>query len=303
MIPESDPMNAQAPPPHYRPEMTEAGLQPAHGVTAINEFGESVDVHVPGEMPLTIRVDGMEVVTLMTLGTEPEALTLGYIRNQKLIEDIEEIRSVKVDWERELVDVETQSGGGISDWQEKMKRRIVTSGCGQGTIFSCTVDKLYEVQLERPSLKQSEIYELIGTVGKLNDVYRVSGAVHGCGLCNATESLMHIEDVGRHNAADAIAGRMWLDGIDGGDKLFYTTGRLTSEIVMKTAFMGIPALLSRSGVTEMGLDLAREIGMTMVARAKGRHFLVYNGAENVAFDAIPTVRKSPPPTKGMRDLG
>jgi len=296
-------MNAQAPPPHYRPEMTEAGLQPAHGVTAINEFGESVDVHVPGEMPLTIRVDGMEVVTLMTLGTEPEALTLGYIRNQKLIEDIEEIRSVKVDWERELVDVETQSGGGISDWQEKMKRRIVTSGCGQGTIFSCTVDKLYEVQLERPSLKQSEIYELIGTVGKLNDVYRVSGAVHGCGLCNATESLMHIEDVGRHNAADAIAGRMWLDGIDGGDKLFYTTGRLTSEIVMKTAFMGIPALLSRSGVTEMGLDLAREIGMTMVARAKGRHFLVYNGAENVAFDAIPTVRKSPPPTKGMRDLG
>jgi len=303
MIPESDPMNAQAPPPHYRPEMTEAGLQPAHGVTAINEFGESVDVHVPGEMPLTIRVDGMEVVTLMTLGTEPEALTLGYIRNQKLIEDIEEIRSVKVDWERELVDVETRSGGGISDWQEKMKRRIVTSGCGQGTIFSCTVDKLYEVQLERPSLKQSEIYELIGTVGKLNDVYRVSGAVHGCGLCNATESLMHIEDVGRHNAADAIAGRMWLDGIDGGDKLFYTTGRLTSEIVMKTAFMGIPALLSRSGVTEMGLDLAREIGMTMIARAKGRHFLVYNGAENVAFDAIPTVRKSPPPTKGMRDLG
>jgi len=296
-------MNAQAPPPDYRPEMTEAGLQPAHGVTAINEFGESVDVHVPGEMPLTIRVDGMEVVTLMTLGTEPEALTLGYIRNQKLIEDIEEIRSVKVDWERELVDVETRSGGGISDWQEKMKRRIVTSGCGQGTIFSCTVDKLYEVQLERSSLKQSEIYELIGTVGKLNDVYRVSGAVHGCGLCNATESLMHIEDVGRHNAADAIAGRMWLDGIDGGDKLFYTTGRLTSEIVMKTAFMGIPALLSRSGVTEMGLDLAREIGMTMIARAKGRHFLVYNGAENVAFDAIPTVRKSPPPTKGMRDLG
>jgi len=296
-------MNAQAPPPDYRPEMTEAGLQPAHGVTAINEFGESVDVHVPGEMPLTIRVDGMEVVTLMTLGTEPEALTLGYIRNQKLIEDIEEIRSVKVDWERELVDVETRSGGGISDWQEKMKRRIVTSGCGQGTIFSCTVDKLYEVQLERPSLKQSEIYELIGTVGKLNDVYRVSGAVHGCGLCNATESLMHIEDVGRHNAADAIAGRMWLDGIDGGDKLFYTTGRLTSEIVMKTAFMGIPALLSRSGVTEMGLDLAREIGMTMIARAKGRHFLVYNGAENVAFDAIPTARKSPPPTKGMRDLG
>lgn len=302
-MPDNDSMTAEAPLPPYRPEMTDAGLQPAHGVTAINEFGEPVDVHVPGEMPLTIRVDGMEVVTLMTLGTKPEALTLGYIRNQKLIENLSEIASVKVDWERELVDVETHSGAGISDWQEKMKRRIVTSGCGQGTIFSCTVDKLYEVKLPRPSLKQSEIYGLIGKVGQLNDVYRVSGAVHGCGLCTANESLMHIEDVGRHNAADAIAGRMWLDGMDGGDKLFYTTGRLTSEIVMKTAFMGIPALLSRSGVTEMGLDLAREIGMTMIARAKGRHFLVYNGAENVDFDAIPATRSKPPPTKGMRDLG
>ena len=294
-------MNAEARP--YQPLMTDEGLSPAHAVQAVNEFGETVDVHVPGELPLTIRVDGMEVVTLMTLGTEPEALTLGYIRNQKLIEDIAEIRSVTVDWDRELVDVVTRTGEGIGDWQEKMKRRIVTSGCGQGTIFSCTVDKLYEVELTPPSLKQSEIYELIGTVGKLNDVYRVSGAVHGCGLCTATESLMHIEDVGRHNAADAIAGRMWLEGIEGRDKLFYTTGRLTSEIVMKTAFMGIPALLSRSGVTEMGLELAREIGMTVIARAKGRHFLVYHGAENVALDAIPPVRRTPPPTKGMRDLG
>lgn len=293
-------MNAEALP--RQPLMSDAGLSPAHAVQAVNEFGETVDVHVPGELPLTIRVDGMEVVTLMTLGTEPEALTLGYIRNQKLIEDIAEIASVTVDWDRELVDVVTRAGEGISDWQEKMKRRIVTSGCGQGTIFSCTVDKLYEVELTPPSLKQSELYELIRTVGQLNDVYRVSGAVHGCGLCTATESLMHIEDVGRHNAADAIAGRMWLEGIDGGDKLFYTTGRLTSEIVMKTAFMGIPALLSRSGVTEMGLELAREIGMTVIARAKGRHFLVYHGAENVELDAIPPERRTPPPTKGMRDL-
>ena len=270
---------------------------------AVNEFGETVDVHVPGELPLTIRVDGMEVVTLMTLGTEPEALTLGYIRNQKLIEDIADIASVTVDWDREVADVVTRSGEGIGDWQEKMKRRIVTSGCAQGTIFSCTVDKLYEVELTPPALRQSELYELIGNVGRLNEVYRVSGAVHGCGLCTATESLMHIEDVGRHNAADAIAGRMWLRGIEGADKLFYTTGRLTSEIVMKTAFMGIPALLSRSGVTEMGLELAREIGMTVIARAKGRHFLVYHGAENVALDAIPPERRTPPPTKGMRDLG
>lgn len=293
-------MNCQAQP--YRPTMTSAGLDPAHGVTAVNEFGESVDAHVPGELPLTILVDGMEVVTLMTLGTCPEALTLGYIRNQKLIEDIRDIKSVEVDWDRELVDVQTHKGLGISDWQEKMKRRIITSGCGQGTIFSCTVDKLYEVELKTPRLKQSDIYELIRNVSHLNDVYRVSGAVHGCGLCKATDSLIHIEDVGRHNAADAIAGRMWLEDLNGDDMIFYTTGRLTSEIVMKTAFMGIPVLLSRSGVTQMGLDLAQQIGMTMVARAKGKHFLVYNGSENIEFDAIPPQRQPPPPTKGMRDL-
>ncbi|PID63879.1 MAG: sulfurtransferase FdhD [Gammaproteobacteria bacterium] len=277
-----------------RPSLSDAGLQPAHAVTAVNEYGETVEVHVPGEMPLTLRVDGREVVTLMTLGTEPEALALGYIRNQKLIDDIATIRSVEVVWERELVDVTTHAGSGISDWQEKMQRRIITSGCGQGTIFSCTIDKLYEVSLPEPSLKQSELYALIADVGSLNEVYRVSGAVHGCGLCQGSRSLMHIEDVGRHNAADAIAGRMWLEGIDGGDKLFYTTGRLTSEIVMKTAFMGIPTLLSRSGVTEMGLDLAREIGMTMIARAKGRHFLVYHGAEHIDFDAVPEKRATPP---------
>ena len=136
-----------------QPSMSDEGLMPSHGIVAVNEFGEPVDAHIPGELPLTIRVDGMEVVTLMTLGTEPEALTLGYIRNQKLIEDIELIESVIVDWDREVVDVTTYAGSGIADWQEKMKRRIVTSGCGQGTIFSCTVDKLYEVDLRTPVLK------------------------------------------------------------------------------------------------------------------------------------------------------
>lgn len=295
-------IDVEAPAPVYRPALTNEGLDPAHGVAAVDEFGEQRDVFVPGELPLTIRVDGMEVVTLMTLGTEPEALTLGYIRNQKLIEDIRTIKSVSVDWDRELVDVETHTGEGISDWQEKMKRRIITSGCGQGTIFSCTVDKLYEVKLNPPKLKQSSLYDLIKNVSKLNDVYRVSGAVHGCGLCSSTQSIMHIEDVGRHNAADAIAGRMWLEDLPGDDKIFYTTGRLTSEIVMKTAFMGIPVLLSRSGVTRMGLELAQEIGMTMIARAKGKHFLIYNGAEHIELDDKPPERRAPPPTKGMRDL-
>ena len=287
---------------HLQPSMTDAGLDPSHSVIVTNEFGETVDASIPGEIPLTIKVDDNEIVTLMTLGTQPEALTLGYIRNQKLIEDINDIQSVHVDWDREVAEVTTHKGEGIADWAEKMKKRIITSGCGQGTIFSCTVDKLYEVRLATPTLTQSSIYELIGSVSKLNDVYRVSGAVHGCGLCSQTESLMHIEDVGRHNAADAISGRMWLDGISGDDKIFYTTGRLTSEIVMKTAFMGIPVLLSRSGVTEMGLELAKELGMTMIARAKGKHFLVYSGVENITFDAIPPVRTRPPLTKGMKDL-
>ena len=285
-----------------RPILTDEGLDPAYAVSARDEFGEQRDVQIPNEIPLTLKVDGMEVVTLMTLGTEPEALALGYIRNQKLIENIEDIASVTVDWDREVAEVTTHAGQGISDWQEKMKKRIITSGCGQGTIFSCTVDKLYEVKLVPPQLKQSKIYELISNVGKLNDVYRAAGAVHGCGLCSATESLMHIEDVGRHNAADAIAGRMWLNDIEGRDKIFYTTGRLTSEIVMKTAFMGIPTLLSRSGVTQMGLELATELDMTMIARAKGKHFLVYNGADTIEYDAIPAQRRTPPPTKGMRDL-
>ncbi len=276
-------------------QLSNEGLSPSHDIKATNEFGEIVDAHIPGEIPLTLRVDDKDVVTLMTLGTEPEALALGYIRNQNLIEHIDEIKSVQVDWDRELVEIRTHAQQGISDWQEKMQQRIVTRGKGQNTIFSRTVEKLREVQLSPLQLKQSDIYTLIKNVGQMNEVYRVSGAVHGCGLCSTTESLIHIEDVGRHNAADAIAGRMWLNAIDGSDKIFYTTGRLTSEIVMKTAFMGIPTLLSRSGITQMGLELAQEINMTMIARAKGKHFLVYNGFSHIDFDAIPpaTPRASP----------
>ncbi len=286
----------------YQPEMTSEGLHPTHPVEATNEYKHIVEKAIPGEFPLTIKVDDHEVVTLMTLGSRPEALTLGYIRNQKLFDDVRDIKSIHVDWDRELVDVETHAGRGISDWQEKLKRRIVTSGCGQGTVFSCTLDKLYEIRMPTLNLLQSQIYGLIETVGKHNEVYRQAGAVHGCGLCHFEELLMHIEDVGRHNAADAISGLMWLENISGADKIFYTTGRLTSEIVMKAAFMGIPVLLSRSGITRMGLELAQELGITLIARAKGRHFLVYNGADTIEFDAIPETRQHPPITKGMHDV-
>ena len=285
----------------YRPQMSEAGLAPTHAVRAVDEQGEGRDMEVAGEFPLTIKVDDREVVTLMTLGTYPEALTLGYLRNQRLIEDIETIRSVQVDWEREQVAVTTVDGTGIVDWEEKLSGRTVTTGCGQGTVFSCTLDELYNWRVPHVTIRQSRIYELLRGIASYNEIYKRAGAVHGCALCRDTDIVTFIEDVGRHNAADAISGLMWLDGESGADKIFYTTGRLTSEIVMKVAHMGIPTLLSRSGVTHMGLELAQDLGMIMIARAKGKHFLVYNGADQVTFDARPPrtpssrKRRSDPP--------
>jgi len=276
----------------YKPEMTRAGLSPTYDVVAVDEFGEQRDMSVAGESPLTIKVDDREVVTLMTIGTHPEELALGYLRNQRLIDDIESIKSVNVDWEREQVNIATHRGRGIVDPEEKMANRVVTTGCGQGTIFSCTLGALYEVELPEVTLRQSTIYGLLTALGEYNELYRKAGAVHGCALCAGEEILSFVEDVGRHNAADAIAGRMWLDRIEGGDKTFYTTGRLTSEIVMKTALMGIPVLLSRSGITHMGLELAREVGTIMIARAKGRHFLTYHGVDKVILDAMPPPKET-----------
>lgn len=274
----------------YRPVMSHAGLAPTHPVTAVDEYGERRDLRIAGEFPLTLKVDEREVVTLMTLGTHPEELALGYLRNQRLIERIEDIRAVTVDWDRGLVRIETTHGRGIVDWEKKLANRTVTTGCGQGTVFSCTLDKLYDVRLPRVRVRQSLIYGLLRALSDHNEIYRSAGGVHGCALCRETMPLIFVEDVGRHNAADAIAGRMWLDRVRGDDKIFYTTGRLTSEIVMKAAHMGIPVLLSRSGITNMGLELARELGIIIIARAKGNHFLVYHGADDVVFDARPPAR-------------
>ncbi len=270
--------------------MTAAGLAPTKEVSAIDEHGEHRQLSVAGEFPLTLKVDGQEIVTLMTLGTHPEELTLGYLRNQRLIENIAEIASVTVDWEHERVNVSTSHGQGIVDWEAKTSKRTVTTGCAQGTVFSCTLDKLYDVRLPEVKIRQSTIYGLLKSINAYNELYRKAGAVHGCALCENAQVLIFVEDVGRHNAADAISGRMWLEGIDGGNKIFYTTGRLTSEIVMKAAHMGIPVLLSRSGITHMGLELARDLGVVMIARAKGKHFLVYQGHRQVEFDAKPELR-------------
>lgn len=273
------------------PKMTRCRLSPTFGVEADDQFGDTRAVQVAGESALTILVDGEELVTLMTLGTYPEELVIGYLRNQRLVESLDEIVQVKVDWERERADVTTRDGHGIA--RELLEKRTVTTGCGQGTIFSCTLDELYETRLPDVALRQSVIYSLLREISRHNEIYKAAGAVHGCALCRNDEILTFVEDVGRHNAADAIAGMMWLDGIGGTDKIFYTTGRLTSEIVMKTAHVGVPVLLSRSGVTNMGLELARDLNVTMIARAKGRAFLVYNNRRNIMYDDKP----ARPPTK------
>lgn len=270
-----------------QPRLSRAGLSPVHQVEVLDHLGRPRQAAVPGEAPLTIKVDGREIVTLMTLGTNPEELALGYLHNQRLLERIEDIESVEVDWDRETVNVTTRHGQGIPGLEEKMARVTVTSGCGQGTLFSCTVDKLYEQKLPRVSLRQSTIYQLLEAVAPLNPIYRLAGSVHGCCLCQGPQVLMCVEDVGRHNAADAIAGRMWLDGMAGEDKILFTTGRLTSEIVMKTAFMGIPVLISKSGISQMALDLARDMGMVIVGRVRVTRFLVYNGGDQIIFDAVP----------------
>ena len=285
------------------PTLSAASLSPTHTVSAVDEYGVAREVQVAGETPLTLKVDGREVVTLMTLGTHPEALALGYLRNQRLIEDVGQVLDVAVNWDLETVFVTTRDGQGIVDWEARLGTRTVTSGCGQGTIFSCTVDSIYNTRLPPVRLSQAMLYRLLAAIGAYNEVYRQAGAVHGCALCRGTEILSFVEDVGRHNAADAISGQMWLAGIDGDDKIFYTTGRLTSEMVMKAAQMGIPVLLSRSGVTHMGLELAHIVGMTLIARAKGQHFLVYNGAERIDYDAVPPARAERPARRSGKARG
>jgi FdhD protein len=274
-------MTASAP----RPLLSNAGLRPVHPATVLDETGATREVSIAGEHPLTLYVDKREVVTLMTLGTHPEALVLGFLRNQGLVAELAELRSVQVDWDVDAAAVTTHAGQ--TDWDAKLAKRTVTSGCGQGTQFGNLIDQIEATRLPAISVKQSLIYELLATLSKENAIYKAAGAVHACALCRGTEVLYFVEDVGRHNALDAIAGQMWLDGVTGEDCILYTTGRVTSEMVIKATQMGVPVLLSRSGMTHMGLALGRTVGMLLVARAKGRHFLAFHGAERIEFDAIP----------------
>ena len=270
------------------PELTNAGLAATANVLSYNEFNEAVEGSIAVERALTIYLDKREVVTLMTLGNHPELLILGWLRNQRMVDDIEDIKAIQVDWETESVAITTHAG--VEGLDEKLKHKTVTTGCGQGTVFGDLMDDIDKVKMQQPRLKQSSIYGLLKALNEHNEVYKNAGAVHGCALCGNESIEQFIEDVGRHNAVDAIAGHMWLKNLQGSDKIFYTTGRLTSEMVIKVALMGIPVLLSRSGITRMGLEIAEKVGVTLIARAKGRHFLVYHGREFIEFDAMPASR-------------
>lgn len=268
-----------------RPEMTNAGIAASYPVSVTDEFGNTRKTHITGERPLTIYIDKQEIVTLMTLGKFPELLVMGYLYNQGFIKTVAEIKAVQVDWDIESATVVTTNGS--DNWDEKLKKRTVTSGCGQGTVFGNIMEDLENINLTKPSLVQSSFYRLLHNIRLYNDVYKKSGAVHGCALCRGENIEIFIEDVGRHNATDTIAGHMLLEGIDGVDKSFYTTGRLTSEMVIKVAQMGISVLFSRAGITQMGFELSKKLGVTTIARAGGKHFLVYNGADTLIFDAKP----------------
>ena len=229
-------------------------------------------------------VDKRELVTLMTLGGAPEALTLGYLRNQRLVQAVADIVSVQVDWSVDAVAVLTRSG--IADVEARTSKKVVTTGCGQGSVFGGLMDDIDKIVLPpHARLAQSTVYRIVDTIRTQQSIYKQAGSVHGCALFSREGELLHfIEDVGRHNAVDAIAGLMWLDGVSGADKVFYTTGRLTSEMVIKGAQMGIPFLLSRSGTTQMGHMVAGKVGMTLLARCTGKHFLALSGAERIDFE-------------------
>jgi FdhD protein len=264
----------------YRPALTQNARPATYTVEARDETGNIVPTPIAGEHPLTLYVDKREIVTLMTLGAAPEALAIGFLRNQRLVESIDQIVSVQVDLDVNAVAVTTRDG--LQDLEEKTRKRTATTGCGQGTVFGDLMADIESIRLD-DSLRIGEetLFGLLNAVRVHESIYKQAGAVHGCALAQGSEILTFVEDVGRHNAVDAIAGWMWLEGIDGRDKIFYTTGRLTSEMVIKAAQMQIPVLVSRSGLTKMGHEVASQVGITMIGRAVNRHYLLFTGAHRL----------------------
>ncbi|CAN7579079.1 formate dehydrogenase accessory sulfurtransferase FdhD [Acidovorax sp. LjRoot74] len=293
----SPPSHSPAVPP-VLPRLTQAQAPLTHHVEVVNERGESEQVQIPAERPLTIYVDKRELVTLMTLGAQPELLVLGYLRNQRLVESVFDIESITVDWEVHAAAVRTRHG--IARIEERTASKVVTTGCGQGSVFGGLMDEVDRIALPDAQLTQAQLYGIVNAIRLKESTYKSAGSVHGCALFQGEALLTFVEDVGRHNAIDTIAGWMWMnpetaaaDGVvqgntsttpmSGADKVFYTTGRLTSEMVIKSAQMGVPIVVSRSGVTQMGHAVAQQLGLCAIGRATNRRFVCYSGTHRLVL--------------------
>ena len=264
------------------PSLTQARAPLTREVSAVNEFGESLTVSIPAERALTVYVDKRELVTLMTLGAQPELLVLGFLRNQRLVQSVQEVESITVDWEVGAAAVKTRQG--ISDIEARTAKRVVTTGCGQGSVFGDLMAEVDTLVLPAATLSQAQLYGIVNAIRLQESTYKSAGSVHGCALFRGEQMLLFVEDVGRHNAIDTIAGWMWLQDaatMNGGDKVFYTTGRLTSEMVIKSAQMGVPIVVSRSGITQMGQEVAQRLGLCTIGRATNERFLCYSAAERL----------------------
>ena len=273
-----------------KPRLTNARAELTRQIKVVNEFGESSQIHIPAERALTVYLDKKELVTLMTLGASPEFLVLGFLLNQRLIQSVNEIESITVDWtlgEGELgqpgvAAIKTREG--LSQAGPKTAARVVTTGCGQGSVFGDLVNDIDQIQLpEDAHISQATLYELVNAIRIQETTYKSSGSVHGCALFKGAEMLMFVEDVGRHNAVDTIAGWMAMNDVSGHDKVFYTTGRLTSEMVIKSAQMGVPIAVSRSGITQMGLEVAERVQLCAIGRATNKRFLCFSEPHRVKW--------------------
>lgn len=251
-------------------------------IDCFNEAGEQIKLPVVTEVPLTIYLNKQEIVTAMTLGDMPELLAVGYLLNQKMLKSEDIISEINYDKELQVVVVRTDRK---TNYEKKMEKKIRTSGCAVGTVYGDIMDDFSSINLDKNSkIKTSWIYTISKKINTRPSLYLKAGALHGCVLCKKDSPLLYVEDVGRHNAVDKIAGWMFLNNETANDKIFYTTGRLTSEMVIKTVQMGIPILISRSGFTASGVKLAKEAGLTLIGRAKGKRIIIANGIERVVFD-------------------
>ncbi|NNU79620.1 formate dehydrogenase accessory sulfurtransferase FdhD [Halovulum dunhuangense] len=267
-------------------------------VEALDQHGQRQQIRVVEERPLTIYLNSQEIVTAMTIGDYPEYLAVGYLANQGMLLPADRITGVDFDEEVETVVVRTERA---TDYEDKLKRKTRTSGCAVGTVFGDMMEGLDGLELPATPVRTSDLYALAHRINTMPSLYLEAGAIHGTVLCQGDQALVYMEDVGRHNAVDKIAGWMRLNGVEGGDKLLYTTGRLTSEMVIKTALMGIPALASRSGFTAWGVEIARQVGLTLVGRMRGQRFLCLSGEERLVRDADPG--RAPEEPRGSRRKG